>query len=419
MPAPLLHLTAEVDLDLSDPLAFDLRYPGSVALEQTFGRRVGELEVGGDLETRLEVLTGTVRAGGKMTIRGDVDAATLHARELHLAGGTIRARALSASERIVIGPGDLKVDVILAPHIEIHPETTGRVTIIESYNKRGPTKIKGGFSLAEYEELFGESQAYLDARGVPGLATLVRATTRPAPEPAPAPEFDLVEVEALDLDAIEEIDELEVEAIDGPADPIATIDELEPLTDDRPFDARAAVAAGPLRATPTPPDDDDDEPFVDEDPLVDLDALDALDALDPLDDDPPASFSSGAAGHTVEPADEDDEIIRPTRPLPPRAPTPVPRPRREAPAPSPEAAAWLAEVQRELDRLIGCFDPNAIPVPIRALVEAATEGPQAVEESLIPSWRDTVAQHRAARTPIRPAIAHGFRVLSELVERAP
>jgi hypothetical protein len=78
----------------------------------------------------------------------------------------VHCTAISADERIAIGPSVLTVDVIIAPEITLDPKASGRVTIIESANERGPTKIKGGFSLADFEDTFGSSAEFLAQRGV-------------------------------------------------------------------------------------------------------------------------------------------------------------------------------------------------------------------------------------------------------------
>jgi hypothetical protein len=385
MSTPTLHISTELDLDLGDPMALDLRYPGSVVLEQSFGRRLGDIDAGGDLDLRLPVVTGACRARGALRVTGDVDASSLHGRELHLAGGAIRARALSATERIVIGPGDLKVDVIIAPEIVIHPETTGRVTVIESFNPRASTKVKGGFSLKEYEDLFGDAATFLAERGVAPLRRDPDPRHPHLGPPVSEEELELVEVEPLDGE-------------DGEIG-LVTIDDLEPL-DDPPSPALLddADAIEPL-------DDPDSDP-----------TLHPLDLAAPRGG-PPATFRGGASMSFDDDNDEDDEIIRPTTPLPPRAPTPSPRPPRSARPPSPEVEAWSAAVLEGAARILACYDDP--PPAIRALGEAATEGPEAIEAALIPSWQDLVASHRQERRSIRPAVAHRFRVLSELIEQPP
>jgi hypothetical protein len=199
MPLPPLQIPAELELDLSDPHTIDLRYPGDVTLGQTFGRQLGSVWAGGDLTLEVPNVTGTCVAQGVLRISGDVDATRLTGRELHLTGNSIRARALSATERIVIGAARLKVDVIIAPVIEIHSKASGRVTVIESLNDRSPTKIKGGFTLTEYDELFGDAVDFLSQRGVAPLDSLQTLDQFDDLEVLPEGALEEVEAEIIEL----------------------------------------------------------------------------------------------------------------------------------------------------------------------------------------------------------------------------
>ncbi|MBW1877573.1 MAG: hypothetical protein JRJ84_04345, partial [Deltaproteobacteria bacterium] len=116
-----------------------LRYPGNVVLEQDLGLDQLNIDVGGDLDVNLGRVSGTLRAGGVLGVAGMVDGGTLHGAEVQLGDAEIRCRAISATERIIVGRAKLQVDVIIAPQIEIDSAASGRVTVIESDNERGPT----------------------------------------------------------------------------------------------------------------------------------------------------------------------------------------------------------------------------------------------------------------------------------------
>jgi hypothetical protein len=173
------------------PTHVDLTYEGDVEIEQELGRPFGTVRAGGDLTVKLAKVTGNLVAGGVLRVRGPVDGGTLHGREVVLGRQAVRCRAITADERITIGAADLVVDVILAPEIAIDAKATGRVTVIESANERGPTKIKGGFTLADFEDTFGRSVAFLAERGVrplpgrePGAHVPAAADAAAAPEPS-------------------------------------------------------------------------------------------------------------------------------------------------------------------------------------------------------------------------------------------
>jgi hypothetical protein len=205
---PPFALPAGLEIELAGDV-LSIGYEGDVHLEQSLGRTLGEVFAGGDLTVQLDVITGQLRCQGRLELRGRIEADTLHGREVIIGDTEVRCRAISADERIVIGQSRLQVDVILAPEIVFDPKASGRVTVIESHNDPGPTKIKGGFSLQEYEEVFGDATAFLTERGVTPLdgeppprapapkptprakpekaASTAAAVPTPAPAPTPAP----------------------------------------------------------------------------------------------------------------------------------------------------------------------------------------------------------------------------------------
>lgn len=172
-------------LDLAIGEALTISYAGDVSLEQSLGRPLGVVHAGGDLTVALDVVQGELRAGGKLEVHGRIDADTLHGREVILHSGDIKCRAISADERIVIGAAKLSVDIIIAPEIVFEPKASGRVTVIQANTEIGPTKIRGGFSLSEYEEAVGDPVVFLEERGVAALAERLKSG---APAPAPVPE---------------------------------------------------------------------------------------------------------------------------------------------------------------------------------------------------------------------------------------
>jgi hypothetical protein len=148
-----------------------LEYDGDVEIELDLGRRFAGIKAGGDLTVKLPVVSGDLVAGGVLRIQGDIDSAgMLHGREVVLGRQTIRCKSISADERITIGSATIACDVIIAPEINLDPKATGRVTVVESANERGATKIKGGFSLSDYEDMFGNSHDFLAQRNLHPLS---------------------------------------------------------------------------------------------------------------------------------------------------------------------------------------------------------------------------------------------------------
>ena len=71
---------------------------------------------------------------GELHISGAVDAKRIAASEVHLTGDSVTVKAIAATDKVVLGPGVMKIDVVIAPEVDIHPDTTGRITVIESEN---------------------------------------------------------------------------------------------------------------------------------------------------------------------------------------------------------------------------------------------------------------------------------------------
>lgn len=165
-----------------------IEYDGDVEIEADLGRRLEGIKCSGDLTVKLAQVTGDLVSGGVLRVMGEIDSGVLHGREVVLGRQTIKCRAISADERIVIGPATISCDVIIAPEINLDPKAQGRVTVIESLNERGATKIKGGFTLGDYEDMFGNSREFLAQRGLaPLVAGGGERVRTPAPTPAPPP----------------------------------------------------------------------------------------------------------------------------------------------------------------------------------------------------------------------------------------
>jgi hypothetical protein len=163
---PVFTLPDGLHLSMSGD-TLDLQFDGDVEIATTLGRKLGTVDVAGDLRfTASGPLTGNIRCGGTLTVVGDIDAEHVHANELVLGKQNIKCRALSAQHKITMGAATIVADVVIAPEIQMDPKAQGRVTVIESANERGANKIKGGFGLADYEDMFGNSEEFLSQRGL-------------------------------------------------------------------------------------------------------------------------------------------------------------------------------------------------------------------------------------------------------------
>lgn len=229
-PAPF-SLPKGVEFDVSGGKLV-VKHAGDVTISTTLGNALASVEAGGDLTIELDKVTGVLVAGGKLLIKGDVQATSLRADTIVLESGSISAKAISASSSITIGKAELQVDAIVAPRIEIDGKATGRVTVIDSQNARKPNNIKGGFSLSDYEDMIGNAAAFLAERGIP--APDGSAAPPAAPEPEPEEEVVLAPTPT-----VADEDDEDDEDIDDPLS--LSVEDLEPLNEDE--DPNASLQA--------------------------------------------------------------------------------------------------------------------------------------------------------------------------------
>ena len=191
---PRFTLPATLKLDVT-PDGIVIEFPGDVEIEQDLGFGVQSIVASGDLTIKLASVNANLRCGGTLRVLGDVLGGQLHGREVLLGEQTIQCVSISADHRLVMGAADITADALIAPELHLDPEAHGRVTVIESLNDPGATKIKGGFSVLDYDDMFGNADAFLSQRGLSPLGAVAppAAPPRSAAEPYPAPLTDELE----------------------------------------------------------------------------------------------------------------------------------------------------------------------------------------------------------------------------------
>lgn len=158
-------------------------YDGDIEIEVDPGRTLDGIRTSGDLKVRLPAASGDLLSGGVLAVEGElIEGGVLHGREVVLERPIVKCRVISADDRIVIGPGEVVANAMIAPRIKLDANATGRVTVIESHNERGPSRIKGGLSLAEYEETFGNSEEFMATHGLERLPPPTPESTEPDEE---------------------------------------------------------------------------------------------------------------------------------------------------------------------------------------------------------------------------------------------
>lgn len=197
--APLLRVTStHGSVALSGELVLEevSAHQGSVAL----GGRVvvDSVTAGGPMLLDGQVRAKTLHAKGPLTLRGAVEAIEavsedsvhvegrvsaerLRAPLVRVGSGECTAKAIQGLRTVHLGAARLTVEIVIAPQVEVTPQATGRVNVIECRNELAPNGLKGGFGLAEYAEFTGiDADDFLRRRGLSPLGAV-------APELAPVP----------------------------------------------------------------------------------------------------------------------------------------------------------------------------------------------------------------------------------------
>ncbi|MFH1467289.1 MAG: hypothetical protein ABIO70_23095 [Pseudomonadota bacterium] len=163
-------IPAGVNLTLTDR-GMSVEHLGDIILDKSLGDRMGRVaSAEGSVTLRGNFVLDRVEAPrGGVTIEGTVSVRSIRAETVGLTGPRITATSVQASRQIVVGACRIDADVLVAPRIDIDAKAVGRIPIIECRNEPGPNAIKGGFSIAEYDELLGNVAAYLAEREVEPL----------------------------------------------------------------------------------------------------------------------------------------------------------------------------------------------------------------------------------------------------------
>ena len=270
MPKPAAFvLPSGLKLDLTGD-TLNIEYDGDIRIEEDLGKPIGRVRAGGDLTIKLAKVTGDIEAAGEVHIQGEIDAVRIYGRTVVLGRQRAKATAITAQQTITIGASELRVDAIVAPEIRLDPKASGRVTVIESLNERGATKIKGGFSMADYDDMFGNAEDFLAERGISPLdrSASPMASTLPAAEPEP--EADSDDEDTSDEKTVMTRSPSTQEDEEDVDDPLSlSLDDLEPLMEqalgdsDSSEDTHQRLAEGLARITASY-DADDLPPAVEE-----------------------------------------------------------------------------------------------------------------------------------------------------------
>lgn len=163
---------------------------------------------------------------GAVEIHGRIEADRIEAASVEADGDGFIVRVVQASESIAVGETTTHAEVLIAPVVKLASNAVGRITVVESHNELGATKVKGCLTLSDLEELFDGSEGFIRGWEItplrksgrkstpkpaaPKKTTAKKAAPKPPPakpkakaKPAPDPEPD-TPTEPVDVEAAAE-----------------------------------------------------------------------------------------------------------------------------------------------------------------------------------------------------------------------
>ena len=89
---------------------------------------------------------------GAVEVHGRLEADRIEAASVEVDGDGFTVRVVQASESISVGSTTTHAEVLIAPVVKLSADAVGRITVVESLNELGASKVKGCLSLADLEE---------------------------------------------------------------------------------------------------------------------------------------------------------------------------------------------------------------------------------------------------------------------------
>jgi hypothetical protein len=419
-------IPAGVTLTVTDR-GMSIEHLGDIILDKSVGDRMGRVvSTEGSVTLRGTFDLDRVEAPrGAVTIEGTVKVRTVRAASVELNGPRFQGASLQASRQITLGACRIDADILIAPRIDIDSRASGRIPIVECRNEPGPNAIKGGFSIAEYDELLGNAAAYLAEREVEPLdgsggeeeekdddeerSDVVIETCGADDGEGEALEQAVVDHAGADCadcagEAIGGIG-----AIDAGDDDGVDIDLAEGTDDPDTYTGAVALKVGV--ATAVPQEVIDTQPArveTDEEPsLIEVQA----DALSPIESEdlqlPPGARAQGAAR-------EDDERETPVSVQVSQVDENFEDIKME-----PESDATHQQLLEILAELRSCYEGEQPPVldELAMLVQARRYDEVVVRLPQI--WNDLVRYHRERGLRIRKQVTTTFNNIMTVVKNAP
>jgi hypothetical protein len=206
-----------------DPDGLSIEHAGDVVLNNDLGRTLKRISsTGGNVTLNIDCTAGEVLApkgsvvangritarriaAGSMVLKGattvedlespgsididgkQLDATNIRGGDVAIAAKVVKAKVVHGTSSVTVGPVKITADILMAPEVQVDAKCSGKVTVIEARNEVGQNGIKGGLSLEDLEDAFGNSAQFLSDRGlVPlsGRASPAAVTEDPEDEEA-------------------------------------------------------------------------------------------------------------------------------------------------------------------------------------------------------------------------------------------
>ncbi len=400
-------IPAGVSIQLTDR-GVSIQHAGDIILQDSLGDSMnqvvsheGSVTLKGKFQLdRVAAPKGTVR------LEGSVQAGAIEGQVVELMTSKLEAKAVKGGKQIVLGASKVTADVLVAPRIDIDSKASGRVPIIECRNEPGPNAIKGGFTIAEYDELVGNVESYLAERGVEPL--------EPGGEDEDEQEDDDEEPSDVVIEAYAaEEAELEADDDDDPSDDVSSDEAVE---DPDTYTESAALKVGVATAAPADPivvDEEPSEPDAEtvppddeEDPSLPEVGADALSPIESEDLQLPPGAKPEVAEVEVEGL-ADDQVAQVDETF-------------EDVGADDEPDGAQAQLLEILQELRSCYEDGEHPPVLAELAELVDSRQYDEIVARLPQiWNDLVKYHRERGLRIRRQVTTTFNNIMTIVKNAP
>jgi len=396
-------IPAGVSLQLTDT-GISIQHVGDIILQDSLGDTMnqvvsheGSVTLSGSFELdRVSAPKGTVR------LEGTVNARSIDGQVVQLMTTRLEAKAVQGVQHIVLGASKVIADALVAPRIDIDAKASGRVPIIECHNEPGPNAIKGGFSIAEYDELVGNVESYLAERGIEPL------------EPGGEDEEEEQEDDEEPSDVVIEAyaaEEAELEALEEEDEDVGTAALDEATEDPDTYTESVALKVGVATAAPADPvviepDIETEPPEDEEEPSLPEVSMEELSPIESEDLQLPPGAKSEIAEVEVEPL-SDEQVSQVDETF-------------EDIEDAHETDSPHAQLLEILDELRSCYEDGEHPPVLAELAELVDNRQYDEIVARLPQiWNDLVKYHRERGLRIRRQVTTTFNNIMTIVKNAP